>query len=139
MLKQKVAILLLFAIITIAFPEPTLATGTQTLPEKTHFKIESRENIVEISRGNQVVAKILPPEFLNTTSAKKEESFSVNIPFIENGSIHWKFEKSEPSDISFLTVGKNKVLKLDFHTLNVFYKITSPPIFLKGRISICST
>ncbi|WAM34110.1 hypothetical protein [Caldicellulosiruptor morganii] len=130
---RKLAKFLLVVIAAALFSKPAYSAGMQTQLEKTHFKIEARGNEVEISRGNQLVARILPPEFFDTSTPKKEESFTKDIPFIENQTIPWRFEKSEPSDIMFLTEGKNRILKLDFHTINVFYKITSPYISLKDE------
>jgi len=133
MTKRLVAFAVIIMFIS-TFSTAIFATGIQNLPEKAHFSIEPKGNAVEILKGNQVVAKILPPELLNNTSTKKsKEIFTIDIPFIENGAIKWRIEKSEPSDISFLTEGKNKVLKLDFHTMNAFYKITSPYISLKDE------
>jgi len=132
MKKKFVAFLIVFAFFINLVVTGT-AKATQTAPEKYPFSVKTKENYVEILKGNQVVAKILPPELLNEIPTKKEETQIISLPFIENGMINWRVEKSEPSNLLFLSHRKNNSLKLNFHTLDIFYKITSPYIALKDE------
>lgn len=132
MKKKFVAVFIVFVFFINSIVAGT-AKATQTAPEKYPFSVKPKGNYVEILKGSQVVAKILPPELLNESPAKKEETQTILLPFIENGVVNWRFEKSEPSDLLFLSDGKNKTLKLNFHTLDAFYKITSPYIAFKEQ------
>ncbi|WAM36147.1 hypothetical protein [Caldicellulosiruptor acetigenus] len=132
MKKNLVAVLITFVFFINLFSFGRVQ-ATQSAPEKHLFSVKPKGNYVEILKGSQVVAKILPPELLDESPAKKEETQTILLPFIENGVVNWRFEKSEPSDLLFLSDGKNNTLKLNFHTFDVFYKITSPYIALKDE------
>jgi len=132
-MKKKFVVFLIVFAFFINLAVTGMAKVIQTNPEKCLFSVKTKENYVEILKDNHVVAKILPPELLNEIPTKKEETQITSLPFIENGMINWKIEKSEPSDLLFLSDGKNNSLKLNFHTLDVFYKITSPYIALKDE------
>ncbi len=132
MKKSLVAVLitLLFFINLFSY---TKVHALQNAPVKSLFAVKPKGNYIEILKGSQVIAKILPPELLNEPSTKRQEVQTIVLPFFENGTVNWKFEKSEPSDLLFLSDGKNNTLKINFHTLDAFYKITSPNIALKDQ------
>lgn len=100
MKKKFVAVFIVFVFFINSIVAGT-AKATQTAPEKYPFSVKPKGNYVEILKGSQVVAKILPPELLNESPAKKEETQTILLPFIENGVVNWRFEKSEPSDLLF--------------------------------------
>lgn len=132
MKKNLVAVLITLVFFTNLFSF-IKAQALQSTPEKPLFAAKPKGNYIEILRGSQAIAKILPPELLNESPAKKEETQTIQLSFIENGVVNWRIEKSEPSDLLFLSDGKNKTLKLNFHTLDAFYKITSPYIAFKDQ------